>query len=760
MIIKKLLIILLLLTSSLFSTENKKITLYLDWLNQFQFAGYYIAKEKGFYSNYGLDVDIIEFNQNSNITNEVIKKPNSYGIGKASLIIDKYDGNDIILLSSVFQNSPLVLISLEKSNIKTPKDLKNRKIMITNDAKEAAALKTLITSQGVSQDDLIIQEHTFKIEDLISGKTEVMASYLSNEPYILESKKIPYNIINPNDYNFNFYEGILFTSLNELLTNPTRVQNFNEASLKGWSYAFKNIEETAKLIYEKYNTQNKTLEALIYEGNVLKKLSKFDNGNLGEINPEKIDEIKRFYNFLGLNKNNNIFDTNSIILNKTEVIFNKEKLNYLENNHFTLLVEDNKIPFSFKLTNQFKGIEIDFWNLISEKLNKPFNIEETIDNKMFNIFSNTVKAKFIYSYEGNDKNNNYILSKPISQINLAIATKNDKNFINDLSILSNKKIAVLDKLNIKNLLEKDFPNIDFIEVNSVENGFYKLKNNEAYGFIDNIYSLTHYINKNHLSNIKINSTIDYSLNMYLQIEKKDYKFVDLINSAINRITKDEEKIILNNYQQILYHDRINYIQFLKYILPLILLLLIFVIFNIKLKKEIHRRKEVEAELLKLANKDSLTNIFNRRKIEEICEKELIRSKRYGTHFSIIFFDLNDFKIINDKLGHHIGDEVLTKVTQTINSNIRESDSFGRWGGDEFLIVLPQTNENQAKAMILTLEKNINDLTFDVNSELKISCSFGISEYEKGDTLDSLLKKADKSMYTTKALYKQELSKKT
>ncbi|MGE3591401.1 MAG: GGDEF domain-containing protein [Arcobacter sp.] len=174
----------------------------------------------------------------------------------------------------------------------------------------------------------------------------------------------------------------------------------------------------------------------------------------------------------------------------------------------------------------------------------------------------------------------------------------------------------------------------------------------------------------------------------------------------------------------------------------------------------HRRKEVEAELLKLANKDSLTNIFNRRKIEEICEKELIRSKRYGTHFSIIFFDLNDFKIINDKLGHHIGDEVLTKVTQTINSNIRESDSFGRWGGDEFLIVLPQTNENQAKAMILTLEKNINDLTFDVNSELKISCSFGISEYEKGDTLDSLLKKADKSMYTTKALYKQELSKKT
>jgi polar amino acid transport system substrate-binding protein len=260
--------------------------------------------------------------------------------------------------------------------------------------------------------------------------------------------------------------------------------------------------------------------------------------------------------------------------------------------------------------------------------------------------------------------------------------------------------------------------------------------------------------------MKINSTIDYSLKMYLQIEKKDSKFLDLINSAINRITKDEEKIILNNYQQILYHDRIDYIQFLKYILPLVILLLVFVFFNIKLKKEIHRRREVEAQLLNFANKDSLTNIFNRRKIEEICEKEILRSKRYGTHFSIIFFDLNDFKIINDKLGHHIGDEVLVKVTNIINKNIREIDSFGRWGGDEFLIILPQTNKNQAKTIILTLENNINDLTFSFNNELKVSCSFGISEYEKGDTLDSLLKKADESMYTTKAMYKKELSKKT
>jgi polar amino acid transport system substrate-binding protein len=87
MIIKKLLIILLLSILPLFSTENKKINLYLDWLNQFQFAGYYIAKEKGFYNNYGFDVNIIEYKHN-NILNEVMTNSNSYGIGKSSLIIN------------------------------------------------------------------------------------------------------------------------------------------------------------------------------------------------------------------------------------------------------------------------------------------------------------------------------------------------------------------------------------------------------------------------------------------------------------------------------------------------------------------------------------------------------------------------------------------------------------------------------------------------------------------------------------------------
>ena len=751
MFIKKLIILFLLFVINLNAQTNNKVTLYLDWLNQFQFAGYYIAKEKGYYNNFGLDVTIKEFNNsNSNIVKEVMTQDAVYGVGKSSLIIDKFNGNDVVLLSSIYQASPLVLISLKDSNIKNPRDLKNKRIMITDDAITSASINSMIISQGINLDEIIVQKHSFDINDLKNKKTDAMACFLSNEPYFLEKQNIQYNVLNPNDYSFDFYEGILYTSQKELLNNPSRVQNFNKASLKGWEYAFNNIEETAKLIFEKYNTQNKSLDSLIYEGNILKKLSKIEKGILGEIDSKTIDEIKRFYSFLGLNKQNTIFDTNSIILSKMNILLNDNEIKYLENNHFTLLVEDNNIPFSFKLTNKLTGMEVDFWNLISQKLSKPLNIEETINDKMFNIFSNSIKTQFVYGFEKKNKDG-YLLSEPLAQIPIVLATKNDKNFISDLSTLKNIKIGVVKNLEIIPTLQKEYPNIEFIEMETINDAILKLQQNKLFALIDNMYTISHKIDKNNLNSIKINTLLNHELNIYLQVEEKNKLFIPILNSAINRFSIEDKNTILNNYQFIFYPKNIDLLFIGKIIIPFILLLAIFIYFNFKLKKEITKRKEIEQQLSELANKDSLTNIFNRRKIEELCELELLRTKRYKSDLSIIFFDINSFKIINDTLGHHLGDEVLVKISNIIEKSIRSIDAIGRWGGDEFLIILPETNLSQCKNIVSHLEKQLNELEF--SKTIKVTCSFGIAAYEENDTLDSLLKKADESMYQQKSHHK-------
>ena len=757
MFIKKLLITYLLLLLSLHASEsNQKVTLYLDWLNQFQFAGYYIANENGYYNDLDLDVNIIEYSKDANndITQKVIKDEAVYGIGKSSLIIDKFAGNDIILLSSIFQNSPMALISLSSSNIKTPKDLINKKIMITNDAKESVSIKSLLMSEGVNFQDLNTQNFSSnEINDLINGNIDAIACYLSNEPFILKQKNIDFNIIHPNNYNFDFYEGILFTSQKELKNNPIRAQNFNQASIKGWEYAFNNIEKTAKIIYEKYNTQNKSLELLIFEGEVLKKLSKIDENLLGNINTRTIDEIKRIYSLLNLKSTHISFETESIILNKTHTLLNENDLNYLNTNQFTLLTQAYHIPFSFKNLNELIGIEIDFWKLISDKLSKPFNIEEVLKDNILNIFSNSIKVKFVYSFkkESSDKN---VLSNPIAKVPLALATKNGVHYISDLNSVEHIKIGVLKDLEIFESLKRDYPNVNFIEINTIDDGIYRLKNNLLFGLIDNLYTLSHQIEQFQIDELKINTTLKYKINIYLEVKKQNEQFIKIVNKIIDSLSEKEKSSIFNNYQLILYHNNIDIYYILKFVIPLIILLSVFIFLNYRLRNEIKKREETEIKLSNLANNDSLTGIYNRRKIEELCEAELKRSERYSNELSVIFFDVNDFKIINDKLGNHKGDEVLIKIASVISQNIRTTDYFGRWGGDEFLIVLPQTNLYKTEHLVKILENILTTINFDLKMNRKISCSFGLSQYEKNDTLDSFLKRADESMYVNKYNYRQ------
>ena len=753
MFIRKLLILLLLLNILLNASEKEKVILYLDWLNQFQFAGYYIAKDKGYYSDLGIDVDIVEYSNNDNIITKVTEKSKNYGIGKSSLIVNKFEGKNILLLSSFFQNSPLVLVTLQSSNIKNPKDLINKKVMITKDAKDSIAIKAMIVSQGVKMDELIIQNHSFNLDDLINGKTDAMACYLSNEPHILKEKNIKYNVLNPYTYGFDFYEGILFTSQKELEENPTRVHNFNQASIKGWEYAFNNIEESAKIIYEKYNSQNKTLEALIYEGNTLKKLSKIDQNLLGNINYQTIDEIKRFYTLLGLNSSNNLFDTQNILFDKNDILINENERKYLEDNSFALLVQNNKIPFSFKTMDELVGVELDFWNLISKKLSKSFNIEEMINTEFINIFSDSIKGKFIYSFE-EDTSSKYIFSDPISKIPIAIATKNSVNYISDLSSLNNIKIGVLKDLKLSKLLKNDYPNITFEEINTINDGINKLNENKIFGLIDNFYTLSHSINQYKSNELKINNSLKYEISMRFQVEKENEKFIQLINKTISILSQKEKNNIFNNYQLISYQEDFDFLYLIQFIVPLLIVLVILIFFNYRLKNEVKVRKKIEKELSKFANKDSLTNIYNRRKIEELCENELKRSERYNSNLSLIFFDLNDFKLINDFLGHHKGDDVLIKIANVVSNNIRSTDYFGRWGGDEFLIVLPHTDLLQTEKIIRTLENKISEINFNLKENLKVSCSFGLCQYAPKDTLDSLLKKADESMYSIKNEYKK------
>ena len=149
----------------------------------------------------------------------------------------------------------------------------------------------------------------------------------------------------------------------------------------------------------------------------------------------------------------------------------------------------------------------------------------------------------------------------------------------------------------------------------------------------------------------------------------------------------------------------------------------------------------------VATTDPLVKIANRLKFDTILEKQMEIFKRYGQPFSLIYFDIDHFKKINDELGHKVGDKVLIELAKTVSEEIRKSDTFARWGGEEFVIIAPKTKKEKAYEIAEKLREKIQNHDFKIGR--KVTCSFGVTEVEKGDTTVTIITRADKALYKAK-----------
>ena len=168
-------------------------------------------------------------------------------------------------------------------------------------------------------------------------------------------------------------------------------------------------------------------------------------------------------------------------------------------------------------------------------------------------------------------------------------------------------------------------------------------------------------------------------------------------------------------------------------------------------RDISERASLIEELSLAATKDSLTGLNNRRHLETTLNRELQRSKRFGHVLGIILFDLDRFKSVNDLHGHICGDVVLRKIAEVVSREVREVDIFGRWGGEEFLLVLPETGEHSCAEWAERIRQLIENLRIDgCNQPIQITASFGIVE-TRGEELDveALFKRVDKALYNAK-----------
>jgi diguanylate cyclase (GGDEF)-like protein len=151
-----------------------------------------------------------------------------------------------------------------------------------------------------------------------------------------------------------------------------------------------------------------------------------------------------------------------------------------------------------------------------------------------------------------------------------------------------------------------------------------------------------------------------------------------------------------------------------------------------------------------AKTDPLTDLANRRGVEEALARETDRSRRYGAPLSVMMLDVDQLKDVNDQIGHPAGDAILTNLAAILFETVRSVDVPGRWAGDEFLLVLPDTSSNQAEQLARRLQARVRERPAVLGDRrIATSVSIGVAEYRKDESLESLIHRVDQAMYAAK-----------
>ena len=166
-------------------------------------------------------------------------------------------------------------------------------------------------------------------------------------------------------------------------------------------------------------------------------------------------------------------------------------------------------------------------------------------------------------------------------------------------------------------------------------------------------------------------------------------------------------------------------------------------FNSYKKREFIARTELQ----EVYSTDPLTQIGNRVRLEDEAGKWIERCVRHGLNLSLVLTDVDNLKHINDEHGHLAGDVILCEIAQIMRSQLRKNDVCVRWGGDEFVLLLPKTNMEEAEKLVKRIKRAIQEYKFNIGT--KVTCSFGIADLNKGGSLEQLIKQADDSMYNEK-----------
>lgn len=528
--------------------ELEKVKLQLQWKYQFQFAGFLVAKERGFYKDVGLDVDILEYH-NTNSMQELMDGKIDYAINNSIIVYKDKKLQDVTLLATYFQRSPLVIIA--QPEIKSAQGLMGKTIMMSKNNLYNSSLSTLLDYFSINTKNTHFIAPSFNINDFISKKVDAITAFKSNEVFELNQKKVPYNIIDPVEYGFSTNAINLFSSYKKVKNNPEQIKRFLSATKKGWVYALKHIDATAHMIHQKYQ-KKKSFALLQYEGHVTKQLMLPNMYEVGEINEAFI--TKTYKQLLLANKLEKNQDKSHLFFKEQSTkqtnalqLTQKEKKWILAHPVVTYS-EVNWKPLSIIKDGNMDGIMGDYLKYISKKAGLTFKY---IPASSWPDVLKKFRKKEIDMVPGIGSSPQEtafgLVSQTYSKYPMAIVTDNRYSFLDSLKAFQGKSIAVPKHYTSYNFIKNRYPEIKVIPTDSIEEALLQVASKRADAFVGHLATSLYYLAKLNLNQLKISGTTSFQFEHHYLVQHKYPELLSIINKTLKAMSQKEKDTIKANW---------------------------------------------------------------------------------------------------------------------------------------------------------------------------------------------------------------------
>jgi len=529
-----------------------KVNIQLKWFHQFQFAGLYAAKEKGFYTEEGLDVNLIERDPSVSHIDQVVEGKAEYGIADSGLLLSRLNGKPVTILAQIFQHSPLVYLTLQSSNLQMPHHLTGKKVMTESLGHTDAALNAMLLKTLGSLNQVELTKHSYRNEDLIDGRVDAMLAYSTNEAFWFKERGIPVRTIDPRDYGIDFYGDNLFTTDGEIRNHPERTAKMVRATIKGWNYALDHKDEVIDLILRKYNSQNRTREHLAFEANQTEAMINRRFIKLGHFEPTRYQKIAGIYTELAI-ANSFIVDQNFYHApRKLEVVLSPEETAWLDGNRkISVHNETDWPPFNFAKDGQTLGYSIDIMNLLAKKIGLEV---EYVTGPTWNEFLEMMKAgtlDVMLNIVKTPERLKYLLyTPPYANNPNTILSRNDTPY-HVLQELFGKTVSVPKGFFYEEILKRDYPQIIVKTVDNTLDSMKAVSFGTADAAFGELAVFNYLIKENLMADLTVSGEVKLGDPEYALLNiatRKDLPILaSILSKGVQSVTGEERQHLLSKW---------------------------------------------------------------------------------------------------------------------------------------------------------------------------------------------------------------------